>query len=332
METPTLAQQNVAPQATAADSAMAKAKASAMAAIRRREKADQLTLSQADSAFFFTKDTTFELICRHETDITALVEATSWAKRHEDISGAPMATTEKPTLKELPMRERGTTALRPYADVVVGLTLLIVVILGIISSTTTSFVTDLLGFFNGSNGWSRLRKANEGHTNFAFVLLDAAFVIALTTLAMEVAVMTRSLEVSTNESVLIAAGELAAGICLFYAARAFLDKVIGYAFMEEALMRRVALNRHASRATIGIVLTPIVLAMPFVSGTACDTMWKAAIGIILLVTAWRIAKSAKINSTSLPSILYFILYLCIVEIAPVVCIARVVMLMNVTTD
>ncbi len=328
MENPNLAQQVVATPATANDSVRAKAKATALAALRKREKAEQQTLSQTDSAFFFSRDTTFEQICGHTTDINTLVNSTSWLKNQERISKtAPLArTTEKPSAKELPLRERGTTDLRPYADIVVGLSLLIVIILGIISSTTTSFVTDVLGFFNGSNGWRRLKKANESHTNFAFAMLDGVYIIILTVLAMEMAIVMHTFSISSKMSVIIIAGEIAAGICLFYAVRAFIDRVIGYAFMTEGLMRDISLSRHASRSTMGIILTPFVLTMPFVSTTACDIMGKTAIGLVLLVTSWRIAKTAKINSTSLQSILYFILYLCIVEIAPALCIARIAML------
>ncbi len=57
-------------------------------------------------------------------------------------------------------------------------------------------------------------------------------------------------------------------------------------------------------------------------------MARLAIFVVLVITGWRIVKSVQINSTSLPSILYFILYLCIVETAPIVCIARAVVLLS----
>lgn len=307
------------------DSIRLKAKAQAQAALRRREFAEQQTLSSSDSAFFFPSDTTFEQVCHRTTDISSILSQSRYADRAVTISRAqPSDNVEAVTIQPIDPTPRGTTALRPYADIIVGLILGVVVILGIISHVTGSFMSDIIGFFNNSNGWRRLCKATQHGTNAAFVLLDGVFVIALTTLALEVAIVAHPFDFSVLET----AGLLAVSICLFYALRMVTDRIIGYAFMTESRMRSIAMDRHASRAVIGIVLTPLALAMPFVSTFACGMMARLAIFVVLVITGWRIVKSVQINSTSLPSILYFILYLCIVEIAPVICIARVVGLIS----
>lgn len=307
------------------DSIRLKAKAQAQAVLRRRELAEQQTLSSADSIFFFPTDTSYEQICCRTTDVSSAIMRSQYAERSVTINNAlPSDSTEAVTIHPIEPTPLGTTALRPYADVIVGLILGIVVVLGIITHATGSFMSDLVGFFYNSNGWRRLCKATQHGTNAAFVLLDGVFVIALTTIALEVAIVTRPFDFSVLET----AGLLIASICLFYALRMVTDRIIGFAFMTESRMRSIAMDRHASRAVIGIVLTPLALAMPFVSTFACGLMARLAILVILVITGWRIAKSVQINSTSLPSILYFILYLCIVEIAPVICIARAIILIS----
>lgn len=315
MDTPAVTTQTTV---SAADSARAKAKAEALLALRRRQQRDQQSLSHSDSAFFFAADTSFEQMCNHRADMDAIVDGHSWGRTSAQAVGTPAAATARQTGATIEPAPRGTTALRPYADQVVGLTCLIVVVLWAVRSSSGGLLTDVAGFLNDSNSWRRLSKSAQAQSNISMLLLDAVYIVAASAMATEIAIVLSPRGVDE----LLTFGLVAGGLCLFYLARHLVDRLVAYAFMQEDRVWVVALNRRASRAMIGMALTPLVLAMPFVSTAASMALGKAAVAVVCALTAWRVVKTLKINLTSAPSILYFILYLCIVEIAPLICIAR----------
>lgn len=310
----------VTTQATvsAADSARAKAKAEALSAIRRRQQREQQSLSHSDSAFFFAADTSFEQMCNGQADMDAIVAGHAWGRTSAQAGGPAAGGAERQPGATIEPTPRGTTALRPYADLTVGLTCLIVAVLWVVRSTSGGLLTDVAGFLNDSNRWRRLSKSAQAQSNISMLLLDAVYVLAASAMATQVAIVLSPRGIDEA----LTFGLVAAGLCLFYLARHAADRLVAYAFMQEDRMWAVGLNRRASRAVIGVALTPLVLAMPFVSTAASMALGKVAVGIVCALTAWRVVKTLKINLTSAPSILYFILYLCIVEIAPLVCIAR----------
>ncbi len=310
----------VTTQATvsAADSARAKAKAEALSAIRRRQQREQQSLSHSDSAFFFAADTSFEQMCNGQADMDAIVAGHAWGRTSAQAGGPAAGGAARQPGATIEPTPRGTTALRPYADQTVGLTCLIVAVLWVVRSTSGGLLTDVAGFLNDSNRWRRLSKSAQAQSSISMLLLDAVYVLTASAMATQVAIVLSPRGIDE----VLTFGLVAAGLCLFYLARHAADRLVAYAFMQEDRMWAVGLNRRASRAVIGVALTPLVLAMPFVSTAASMALGKVAVGIVCALTAWRVVKTLKINLTSAPSILYFILYLCIVEIAPLVCIAR----------
>lgn len=304
--------------ATAADSARAKAKAEALTAIRRRQRNDQQSLSHSDSAFFFAADTSFEQMCSRGADMETAIDGQAWGRTSAaadtatTLGAAPQAGA---TIEPAP---RGSTPLHPYADMAVGLTCVLVVILGVVRSTSGGLMADVAGFINDSIRWRRLSKSAQLQSNISMLLLNAVYVMAASAMATEIAIVLSPHGIDELPTF----GFVAAGLCLFYLARHAVDRLVGYAFMVENQMWAVSLNRRAARAVIGVALTPLVLAMPFVSTAASMALGRVAVGVVCLLTAWRVVKTLKINSGSAPSILYFILYLCTVEIAPLICIAR----------
>lgn len=294
--------------------------------LRKKGRVESLSLSHSDSAFFCPQDTTFCQICQKETDIAIEFYGSRWGRTlATDSVPYSSPVTLKPAAETLLEPEsRGTTPLRPYADAIVGIVCAVVVVLGIVRLTGKSFLTDIAGFFTNSNGWKRLEQSSAIQTSVNFLLLDAVYVAVISTLAIESAICLAPEAFDIRN----AAGVVTTAIVVFYALRGATDKVIGYAFRAEKVLLPLSLNRRAARAMIGLVVAPLALFMPFVGAEACEVIIKIACFAMLLVTCWRIIKSIKINLTSLPSLLYFILYLCIVEVIPIICIARLVIILS----
>lgn len=304
--------------ATGADSLRVRAKANAQRVLRQREALEQRELTGSDSVFLYARDTTYAEMCVRGTDVEMIVDGTRMGARCERISGAKGVETEVVGERLMEPTLRGETALWPYADVVVTVSVVLLVLLGVISRVTGTFVADLMGFVNNSNGWRRLSKSSQHGVGAAFVMLDGVYVVSLTMLVVEWAIVARPFEISVWETWLV----VLCSLVLFYVARFVVDRVVGYAFGVEGVMREMGVDRHASRAIIGMVLSPLVLAMPFVSGGAGEVIGELGIGVLVVVSVWRVVRSLQINSGSLGSIVYFILYLCVVEIAPLVCLWR----------
>lgn len=296
------------------------------AGLRKKSGAESLSLSHSDSAFFSPQDTTFCQICQKETDIAIEFYGSRWDRplATDSLPSSPPATLKPTAGTPLEPEPRGTTPLRPYADVVVSIVCAVVVVLGIVQLTGKSFLADIAGFFTNSNGWKRLEQSSAIQTSVNFLLLDAVYVAVISTLAIESAICMAP----EAFDIWNAAGVVTTSIVVFYAMRGMTDKVISYAFRAEKVLLPLSLNRRAARAMIGLVVAPLALFMPFVGAEACEVIIKIACFAMLLVTCWRIIKSIKINLTSLPSLLYFILYLCIVEVIPIICIARLVIILS----
>ncbi len=303
---------------TNADSLRIRAKANAQKALRQREALEQKELTGADSLFLYENDTTYAAMCTRQTNLHIIIDGTRTNAHCKTISSAKKLTTETTAEKLIEPAPRGETLLRPYADIVVTVSVLLLVLLGIISKITGTFVADLMGFLNNSNGWRRLSKSSQHGVNAAFLMLDGVYLVSLTMLLVEWAIVAKPFEISVWESWLV----LFCLLALFYVARFISDKIIGYAFSVEGVMREIGVDRHASRAIIGIILSPLALAMPFVPSAASEIIGLSGIGVLMLLSIWRTLKSLQINSRSFGAIVYFILYLCIVEIAPLVCLWR----------
>ena len=103
----------------------------------------------------------------------------------------------------------------------------------------------------------------------------------------------------------------------FYAAQWLIYKVIGYTFSDKEGTRLWLDGFKSSQSLLGLLLLPVlILLMVF---TANGKMLLAIAGLLYLVVRLIfIYKGYRIFYSNLSSYLYFILYLCAVEIVPLV--------------
>ncbi len=105
---------------------------------------------------------------------------------------------------------------------------------------------------------------------------------------------------------------------LFYVFQWSLYRVLGYAFLDDKAYSRLLVEGfNASQAVMGLLLCPVTFVMLLSPGTIVPMMWIASI-IYILCRIVFICKGFRIFFNNLVSLLYFILYLCSVEIVPVI--------------
>lgn len=111
---------------------------------------------------------------------------------------------------------------------------------------------------------------------------------------------------------------LACYVFLFYAAQWIFYRVMCYTFLPDKSGARLLVEGFsASQAVLGLLLCPVAFAMLLWPGALVPMLWIAAILYILCRIVF-ICKGFRIFFNNLASLLYFILYLCSVEIVPVI--------------
>lgn len=91
--------------------------------------------------------------------------------------------------------------------------------------------------------------------------------------------------------------------------------LVGWVFADATGRQQWLRGYVSSQSMLGLLILPAGLAALLHPGSAEELMW-VAIGLFLTARLVFIAKGVKIFYHKLPSILYFILYLCALEIIP----------------
>lgn len=101
---------------------------------------------------------------------------------------------------------------------------------------------------------------------------------------------------------------------------------LGYIFLDEVSRKLWLDGFKASQALLGLLLLPVVAVMVSMPQFQVTTFW-LAVALFFLVRIAFISKGFRIFFDDFSSCLPFILYLCAVEIAPVVLFVRIVRLL-----
>lgn len=301
-------------------------------ALRKKLQAEEADpgLSHADSLYLRPACHSFEDVCVPAADIATAVSPSAYqssylrlASKADSLAAREAVSVARPTAQTVVLEPipRGHAPLRPYAGAVVISFLAVVLALSIARMVSRAFLSDLFGFFTGSIGWKRLEGSQFVQKNLCFALVDSVYALMLAVVAVEAALVFCP-DVVAGVGVYHAVTFAALFVVGYYFGRFIVDSVVRYAFRVDERMRDVAIHRRAACGITGILLSPCALAMPFVSTDGCLFLTVTAAFVIIAVSLVRLSKVIRINMTSLPTILYFILYLCIVEAAPLVCLAR----------
>lgn len=325
-----IAQQSVAP--VRPDSLRRAERKASQMALRKKLQADEAEagLSHSDSVYLYPSVASFEEACAPATDIECIINVSPFqssylelASKADSVAARESASVARPAdqLALIEPTPRGHAPLRPYAGAVVVSFVAVVLVLSLVRMVSRTFLSDLFGFFTGSIGWKRLEGSQFVQKNLSFALVDGVYALMLAVVAVEAALAFYPGFV-VSFGVYHSVGIAVLAIVAYYLGRFFVDSVVSYAFRVEDRMRDVAVHRRAACGITGMLLSPCALAMPFVSADGCLFLTATAVFVIIAVSSLRLSKVIRINMTSLPTILYFILYLCIVEAAPLVCLAR----------
>ncbi len=120
-------------------------------------------------------------------------------------------------------------------------------------------------------------------------------------------------------------GIFTGGLLVIYAAKIIFIQLIGYIFRIYPLARQYAFNVYLLNNILGLMLIPVV-AIAYYTGAPAD-VWATYTGIALFALFFllRFAKAFTIDGVAAPlNLLYLFLYLCTLEILPLVVAIKVV--------
>lgn len=107
-------------------------------------------------------------------------------------------------------------------------------------------------------------------------------------------------------------------VLLFYLLQLLLYCIMGYTFLPDKAYTKLLVDGfNASQAVLGLLLCPLAFVMLLSPSSLLPLFYVAAIFYILCRIVF-VCKGFRIFFNNLASLLYFILYLCSVEIVPVI--------------
>jgi len=109
---------------------------------------------------------------------------------------------------------------------------------------------------------------------------------------------------------------LVAVAVVFYLGQLLAYKVVGYVFTDRVNSKLWLDGFKASQSLLGLLLLPVTALALLNPAHASVWLWLAA-GLYVAARVVFICKGFRIFYEKLPSIVYFILYLCAVEIVPI---------------
>ena len=126
-----------------------------------------------------------------------------------------------------------------------------------------------------------------------------------------------SLSASLHSNVFLHTGTLSAIALIFYLLQLIVYNVVAHVFADAAACHLWTAAFKAAHSLLGIALLPVV-GLLLVWPEMCQQLLILALILYILCRIAFIFKGFRIFYTNFPSLVYFILYLCSVEIVPLV--------------
>ncbi len=106
-------------------------------------------------------------------------------------------------------------------------------------------------------------------------------------------------------------------IILIYSLKYIIYKISGFVFLAEEQFSEYLHNIFIYNKTVGLILFPLIICIPFMAEIFSSILVNTGIAIICIFYIFGIIRQIKISIKINFAIFYIILYFCIVEIIPI---------------
>ncbi len=217
------------------------------------------------------------------------------------------------------VKEQAIKATSPFQDSKIFLLVIVlfsVALLGYVRLKSSRFLKTIFKGLWSHHEARRLFSTVNVRNSLHSVMLDVLFVFNVGVLVYEVV----SLFTNNNSllmSFFIFMGSLV-GVTIYFLIKILLFRSIGFIFSTKEKTTEYLFFVGVVNKTYGIFLTPILVILPFTTSTSTYVTLGIAVSMYALLYIIQLLRGFKIILGKVITLFYFILYLCTLEILPVI--------------
>ncbi len=243
----------------------------------------------------------------------------------------PLASTQlnplllQTTANTISERESGKPLPMQRNDWIAGIGLFVLILIAIIRFSFITYLHRLFrSVFNYQTAKSLFLEKNMRYI-WGSILIGSLFFLNFSlfcTLCQKNFKFTPNLEVSFLSYI-----SLVVVLLLIYAGKFILIKGLGYIFNRIEISKEYLHTVFIYNSNLGILLLPFTLSVPFIIGTCTRVvLLNLALFLVIILYVFRLVRGMKILFLKHVSILYSILYLCALEILPLIIVLKMLKL------
>ncbi len=281
-----------------------------------------------DSAFL-QKDEA-ELV-RKPDNVTLVVDSLSGvAKEQIEVVKEEVVSVQEDSLstsvgdEDLGMVAKGKFIPDQYKDVISGLLILSVAILGFLRMTNYKYLRELFSSVVFRQDARKMQKAINLRNQVHSYVLELLFLFN-TSLFVYEAILYYRVNTAFNHKLIIVP-VIMLGILIYGFVKMLLYKFVGYVFEKEEQTKEYVYYNNLHSKVFGLLILPIALVVPYIDIEVVPVLIKIGIGIFILLYIMQIFRGIVIILKNLSSFFYMFLYLCALEILPLIILYQLIII------
>lgn len=218
---------------------------------------------------------------------------------------------------------RAQSVLAADSTWLLSITAIVALIVGFIRIRSMLFISSLLLSTLSEHNLKNVFNTLPTQNYWPYRLLHIVYFIVISIFIYEILTILGLHEIGNFKNFWLFVMILSA-VIIFHIAKYLLNKMIGYAFNSYDNYNSIIQSKIIACELTSIFILPISMIFPFIMPSGYNVLMIIAFVFIGYFYLWRILKSIKIFLQNYVSAFYTILYLCIVEIIPIVCLYKIV--------
>ncbi|MBP5366314.1 MAG: DUF4271 domain-containing protein [Bacteroidales bacterium] len=245
-----------------------------------------------------------------------------------DIKNPVVVASQPDTVAEMQIGKADLTAQLRYESPlaqetswILPLALTSVFLIGFIRVRSFAFVVNLLSSTFSDNNLKNLFNTLPTQNYWPYRLMNIVYYLVVSLFAYE-ALVAYDITSLFGYTSFMQYGVLLIGISVFHLAKYLINKIIGFAFSSDESYNDIIQCKTIACNLVCLSVLPLSLIFPFISKSGYNMLIIIALVFVSYFYLWRVVKTFKIILRNNVSAFYTILYLCTVEVLPVVCLYK----------
>lgn len=221
--------------------------------------------------------------------------------------------------------EKGTLITSYQNDWMVGVLLFALILLALLRFSFSKFLFRVFDSLLNSQSSSNLLLEKNMRNMRGSIFLNLLFYVNFTLFIVQFLVYILSLNQDYNNLIFFLYSF--AGLIGFYHFKFLFIRFIGYVFNGIKESKEYLHTVSIYNKNLGVFLLPVTISVPFIAQNATPTLLKLGLALTLIFYILRLFRGIKILFRQHVSIFYMILYLCALEILPLLMIYKLLYLL-----